>query len=90
MWLPPTVSTVVNLTGGEHQIQLSCKATNNPEVSWKLADNLTTFRSPNAKLLDYVVFMAADDVIAAYRIFRESDASVMGIWILGVGTLQFG
>ncbi len=84
MWLPPTVSTVVNLTGGEHQIQLSCKATNNPEVSWKLADNLTTFRSPNAKLLDYVVFFgpSADSVIAAYRDLSGS-VPLFPLWAYG-------
>jgi alpha-D-xyloside xylohydrolase len=69
MWLPPTVSTLVNLTAGEHQIQLVCKATNTPKVSWKIKDDLTTFRSPDAKLLDYIVFYgpSADAVIAAYR-----------------------
>ena len=84
MWLPPTVSTLVNLTGGEHQIQLSCKATNNPEVSWKLADNLTTFRSPDAKLLDYVVFFgpSADNVIAAYRSLSGS-VPLFPLWAYG-------
>ncbi len=84
MWLPPTVSTLVNLTGGEHRIQLSCKATNNPEVSWKLADNLTTFRSPDAKLLDYVVFFgpSADNVIATYRTLSGS-APLFPLWAYG-------
>lgn len=84
MWLPPTVSTLVNLTGGEHQIQLSCKATNNPEVSWKLTDNLTTFRSPNARLLDYVVFFgpSADNVIAAYRSLSGS-VPLFPLWAYG-------
>ncbi len=84
MWLPPTVSTLVNLSGGEHQIQLSCKATNNPEVSWKPVDNLTTFRSPNAKLLDYVVFFgpSADNVIAAFRSLSGS-APLFPLWAYG-------
>ncbi len=84
MWLPPTVSTLVNLTGGEHRIQLSCKATNNPEVSWKLADNLTTFRSPNAKILDYIVFSgpSADNVIAAYRNLSGS-VPLFPLWAYG-------
>ncbi len=84
MWLPPTVSTLVNLTGGEHQIQLSCKATNNPEVSWKLVDNLTTFRSPDAKLLDYIVFFgpSADEVIAAYRDLSGS-VPLFPLWAYG-------
>lgn len=55
-WLPPTSSALVNLNAGDHQVQVVCKSDNKPKVSWKLKDNLSTFRSPNAKLLDYVVF----------------------------------
>jgi alpha-D-xyloside xylohydrolase len=84
MWLPSTVSTLVNLTAGEHQIQLACKATNTPKVSWKITDNLTTFISPNAKLLDYVVFYgpSADDVIAAYRNL-SGNAPMLPLWAYG-------
>jgi alpha-D-xyloside xylohydrolase len=68
MWLPPTVGTLVNLTSGEHQVQVICKSDNTPRLSWHLNSNTTTFRSPNAKLMDYVVFSgSADDVIASYR-----------------------
>jgi alpha-D-xyloside xylohydrolase len=69
MWLPPTAGTMVSLKAGEHRVQVICKSNNTPKVSWKLADNLTTFRSPNAKMLDYVVFYgpSADEVIATYR-----------------------
>jgi len=68
-WLPPTACALVNLKAGEHQVQLVCKSSNTPKVSWKFTDDFTTFRSPNAKLLDYVVFYgpSADSVIAAYR-----------------------
>ncbi|HSR17569.1 MAG TPA: hypothetical protein VLM39_05690, partial [Ignavibacteriaceae bacterium] len=52
-WLPPTSSALVNLKSGEHRVQVVCKSSNSPKLSWKLLDNLTTFRSPNAKLLDY-------------------------------------
>lgn len=46
-----------------------CNSTNTPTLSWRLSDNTTTFRSPHAKSLDYVVFYGdkADDVIASYR-----------------------
>jgi len=69
MWLPPTVSSLIDLKAGEHQIQVVCKSSNTPKVSWRLTDNLTTLRSPNAKLLDYIVFYgpSADSVIATYR-----------------------
>ena len=68
MWLPPTAGTLVNLKAGEHEVQLVCKSDNEPTLSWKLNDDITTFRSPNAQKLDYVVFAgSADEVIASYR-----------------------
>jgi alpha-D-xyloside xylohydrolase len=67
-WLPPTISELVELKAGEHKVQLVCKSSNSPKLSWKSIDNTTTFRSPNAKQLDYVVFAGtADEVIASYR-----------------------
>jgi alpha-D-xyloside xylohydrolase len=69
MWLPPTAGALVHLKAGEHQVQVLCKSNNTPKLSWRLSDNSTTFRSPVAKALDYVVFYgpSADDVIATYR-----------------------
>ena len=68
MWLPPTAGTLVNLKAGEHEVQLVCKSDNQPTLSWKRKENTTTFRSPSAKMLDYVVFAgSADEVIASYR-----------------------
>jgi alpha-D-xyloside xylohydrolase len=68
MWLPPTACALVNLKAGEHNVQVICKSDNKPTLSWKMKDNITTFRSPNAKMLDYVVFAgSADEVIASYR-----------------------
>lgn len=68
MWLPPTAGTLVSLKAGEHEVQLVCKSDNQPLLSWKLVENTTTFRSPHAKMLDYVVFAgSADEVIASYR-----------------------
>jgi alpha-D-xyloside xylohydrolase len=68
-WLPPTASALVHLEAGEHQVQVVCKSSNTPTVSWARVHNVTTFRSPNAKLLDYTVFYgpSADSVIATYR-----------------------
>lgn len=69
MWLPPTIGTLARLRAGEHQVQVLCKSDNKPRLSWKLNDNTSTFRSPTAKMLDYVVFYgpSADSVIASYR-----------------------
>jgi len=68
-WLPPTADALVHLQAGEHKVQVVCKSSNNPKLSWKLTGDETTFRSPDAKLLDYVVFYgpSADSIIAAYR-----------------------
>lgn len=68
-WLPPTAGFMVNLRAGEHQVQIVCRSDNTPRLSWKLRDDATTFRSPAAKMLDYVVFYgpSADSVIATYR-----------------------
>jgi alpha-D-xyloside xylohydrolase len=69
MWLPPTSGFLANLKSGEHQVLVICKSDNTPKLSWKFKDNATTFRSPNATMLDYVVFYgpSADSVIASYR-----------------------
>jgi alpha-D-xyloside xylohydrolase len=68
-WLPPTVSALVHLKAGEHEIQVLCKSSNTPRLFWKCVDGGTTFRSPNARMIDYVVFFgpSADSVIATYR-----------------------
>ncbi|WP_216859061.1 TIM-barrel domain-containing protein [Hymenobacter citatus] len=68
-WLPPTASAKVTLPAGQHTIRVVCKANNTPRLTYKRVDELTTFRSPNAQLLDYVVFYGpqADAVIQTYR-----------------------
>ena len=69
VWLPSSVSALVNLKAGVHNVQVVCRASNTPKLTWKPTDDNTTFRSPNAKFLDYVVFYgpSADNVIASYR-----------------------
>lgn len=69
MWLPPTTDAFVNLNAGEHHVQVVCKSSNTPKLAWRHSDNVTKFRSPVTKMLDYVVFFgpSADDVIASYR-----------------------
>jgi alpha-D-xyloside xylohydrolase len=83
-WLPPTANALLDLKAGEHQVQLICKSENTPRVSWKLTDNLSTFRSPNAKLLDFVVFYgpSADSVIASYRTL-SGNVPMFPLWAYG-------
>jgi alpha-D-xyloside xylohydrolase len=84
MWLPPTVSTLVKLTAGEHKIQVTCKVTNTPVLSWKAVGNQTTFSSPNAKLMDYIVFYgpSADEAIATYRNL-SGNVPMLPLWAYG-------
>lgn len=84
LWLPPTIGAMVNLKAGEHKVQVVCKSDNKPELFWKLRDNLTTFRSPNAGLLDYVVFYgpSADSVIASFRKL-SGDVPMLPLWAYG-------
>jgi alpha-D-xyloside xylohydrolase len=69
LWLPPAVSKLVRLKAGEHTVKVVCKSSNIPSLSLKLTNNETVFNSPNAKLLDYIVFSGedTDEIIANYR-----------------------
>lgn len=83
MWLPPTAGVLVELEKGEHEVQLICKSDNQPTLSWKLNENTTTFRSPNAEKLDYVVFAGSgDEVIASYRNL-SGQAPLFAKWAYG-------
>ncbi|MBO9683194.1 MAG: DUF4968 domain-containing protein, partial [Flavisolibacter sp.] len=83
-WLPPAASAVVNLKAGEHTVQILCKSANVPKLSWKLVGNETTFRSINARALDYIVFYGknADDVITAYRNL-SGNVPMLPLWAYG-------
>ncbi len=84
LWLPPAASKLINLKAGEHTVQIVCKSTNIPKLTWKLSDNATTFRSINAKSLDYVVFYGknADEVIANYRNL-SGNVPMLPLWAYG-------
>jgi len=83
-WLPPTTSELIELKAGEHQVQVVCKSSNIPKLWWKLIEDATTFRSPNAKLLDYVVFYgpSSDSVIAEYRNL-SGNVPMFPLWAYG-------
>lgn len=84
LWLPPAVSKPVNLKAGEHTVQVVCKSTNIPRLSWKPAGSETTFRSLNAKSLDYVVFYGknADEIISSYRNL-SGNVPMLPLWAYG-------
>ncbi|UZH54496.1 DUF5110 domain-containing protein [Salinimicrobium tongyeongense] len=84
LWLPPAASKSVHLKAGEHSVQVVSKSSNTPKLSWKKADNTTTFRSPHAKSLDYVVFNgnSADEVIGSYREL-SGNTPMLPLWAYG-------
>jgi alpha-D-xyloside xylohydrolase len=84
LWLPPAASQLIHLKAGDHSVQVVCKSTNTPRLAWRLAGNETTFRSVNAKSLDYTVFYGnnADEVIADYRHLSGS-APMLPLWAYG-------
>lgn len=83
-WLPPATSNIVKLKAGEHSVQVVCKSSNVPKLSWNKTDNTTTFRSPNAKELEYVVFYGknADEVISTYRNL-SGNVPMLPLWAYG-------
>jgi alpha-D-xyloside xylohydrolase len=83
-WLPPAVSKIINLKAGEHTVQVLCKSTNTPRLTWKPTGNETVLRSINAKSLDYVVFYGknADDVITNYRNL-SGNVPMLPLWAYG-------
>jgi len=84
LWLPPAVGKTVRLAAGEHTVQVVCRAGNVPKLSWRAAGNVTSFRSPNATCLDYIVVAGrdADEVIAEYREL-SGDVPLLPRWAYG-------
>ncbi|MEJ5265262.1 MAG: TIM-barrel domain-containing protein [Bacteroidales bacterium] len=83
-WLPPSASAIVKLKAGKHNVQVVCKADNSPTLSWRPYSNTTTFCSPVASNLDYIVFYGpdADTVMAAYRKL-SGNVPMLPIWAYG-------
>lgn len=82
-WLPPTTSTFVELEPGIHKVLVNGEKNDKPVLYYRLVTDETTFRSPVADALDYVVFAGkADEIIAGYRQLSGA-APMMPIWSLG-------
>ncbi len=84
LWLPPAVSKLIMLKAGQHTVQVVCKSTNTPALSWKLSNEETSFRSINARSLDYIIFYGnnADEVIAGYRNL-SGNVPMLPLWAYG-------
>lgn len=65
LWLPPTTSVIVELSKGEHTVEVQGVKEDSPVLYWRQVTDETVFRSPVAHSLDYTVFSGnADEIIA--------------------------
>jgi alpha-D-xyloside xylohydrolase len=69
LWLPPTVGFVVDLPAGEHRVRVQADEQDAPSLHYGPAHACTTWRSPVADAIDYVVIAgpSADEVFEGYR-----------------------
>ena len=67
-WLPPTASVKVHLYAGRNDVTVEGVLGDRPVLHWRPVDDRTTFRSPVAEGLDYIVFAGgADEVMHSFR-----------------------
>lgn len=68
-WLPPTVGFVVELPAGEHHVRVNAEEQDKPSLHFGPAQARTTWRSPVAEAIDYVVIAgpSADEVFEGWR-----------------------
>jgi alpha-D-xyloside xylohydrolase len=69
LWLPPTVGFVVDLPAGEHRVRVNAEEQDKPSLHFGPVQARTTWRSPVAEAIDYVVIAGpgADEVMQGYR-----------------------
>lgn len=83
LWLPPTVSILVDLKAGEHNLRAELTKEDAPKVYFRKVDETTTFRSPVSNGIDYTFFAGtADEVIASYR-KATGEVPMLPAWALG-------
>ena len=67
-WLPPTAAVKARLTAGRHSVEVQGTFGDAPTLFWRAVTDETTFSSPVAPGLDYVVFAGgADAVMHSFR-----------------------
>ena len=69
LWLPPTVGFIADLAAGEHRVRVQADEQDKPSLHFGPAQARTTWRSPVAEAIDYVVIAgpSADEVLEGYR-----------------------
>ena len=80
-WLPPTAAVRAQLSAGKHTLEVQGTFGDAPTVFWRSVSDETTFSSPVASGLDYVVFAGGAD--AVMRSFRSLAGHVPALpdWI---------
>lgn len=83
LWLPPTASTIVHLTKGQHTVTANLSEGDSPVLYYQQVKDQTVLRSPLSEAVDYTVFVgSADEVIATYR-HLTGNCPQMPSWALG-------
>lgn len=83
LWLPPTVSVLVDLKAGVHRLKAELTKEDTPKLFFRKVDQTTTFRSPVSNGIDYTFFAGtADEVIASYRAVT-GEVPMLPAWALG-------
>ena len=68
LWLPPTAAVRTQLSAGKHTLEVQGTFGDAPVVYWRPVTDETTFASPVARGIDYVVFAGgADAVMHSFR-----------------------
>ena len=80
IWLPPTVAVKAFLEAGEHVVETVSSGAS-PLLFWRKVTDETTFRSPDAPVVDYTVFAGKAD--AVQHAFRSLSGHVpeMPMWM---------
>lgn len=83
LWLPPTVSVLIDLKAGTHRLKAELTKEDTPKLYFRKVDQTTTFRSPVSNGIDYTFFArTADEVIASYRAVT-GEVPMLPAWALG-------
>ncbi len=83
-WLPPTASVLTDLRAGKHRVRVISDADGAPTLAFGLAGDRTTWRSPVADAIDYVVIAGpgAAEVMSGYRDLIGA-TPMLPLWALG-------
>jgi len=84
LWLPPTASFITELQAGTHEVKVFANEQDSPSLYFDAVTDRTTWRSPVAEAIDYVVIAGpnAGDVMSGYRELT-GETPIMPLWAYG-------